>query len=100
MSGLGQTCFYRNWVILSDSLTFFQDGSYAFVCLIKSCDQWENVVCISVGFIFMEKFILCKAGIFLNSLLMSLISYTLLERFSLNIDNCLFKGLLSVIIHR
>ena len=44
----------------------FQDGSYQFVCLIKSYDEWDNVVCMFVGFISTEKIILCKVGNFLK----------------------------------
>ena len=50
----------KNCVILNDSPMFFQDGPYEFVCLIESYDEWENTVCMSVGFISIEKVILCK----------------------------------------
>ena len=43
---------------------FFQDGSYESVCLMESYDEWENIVCMSVGFISIEKVILCKVGNF------------------------------------
>ena len=99
MGGLGQICWSTgsSWMIPQ---CFFKMGP-------MSLFVWSNVMmngrtlCVCLFDLFLWSISFCvKLVIFWNSLLMPLISYPLLKRFSLNVLNCLFNRLSLVIILR